>query len=56
MSDNHSRRVVVTGLGAMTGLGHSVDETWKNLLAGKSGVRRITLSILARMLCRSRLR
>ncbi len=43
MSDNHSRRVVVTGMGAITGLGHSVQETWKNLLAGKSAAHRITL-------------
>lgn len=32
------RRVVVTGMGAITPLGLSVDETWKNILAGKSGV------------------
>lgn len=32
------RRVVVTGLGAVTPLGLSVQETWENILAGKSGV------------------
>ena len=31
-------RVVVTGLGAITPLGNSVDEFWGNLLVGKSGV------------------
>ena len=31
------RRVVVTGLGLLTPLGHGVDVTWKNILAGKSG-------------------
>jgi len=36
-------RVVVTGLGALTPLGNSVDETWKNILAGKSGAAPITL-------------
>lgn len=37
------RRVVVTGLGAVTPLGNSVDETWKNVKAGKSGIEKITL-------------
>tara|TARA_R110002051_G_scaffold290773_1_gene354458 strand:- start:84070 stop:85335 length:1266 start_codon:yes stop_codon:yes gene_type:complete len=35
-------RVVVTGLGAITPLGNSVDEFWGNLLLGKSGVGLIT--------------
>ena len=37
-----SRRVVVTGLGAIHGLGHNVEEFWISLLAGRSGVGRIT--------------
>ena len=37
-----SRRVVVTGLGALTPLGNSVAEFWKNLVAGKSGCAPIT--------------
>ena len=36
------RRVVVTGLGATTPLGHDVASTWTALLAGKSGVRLLT--------------
>lgn len=36
------RRVVVTGLGLICGVGNTVDEVWSNLLAGKSGVARIT--------------
>ena len=36
------RRVVVTGLGAVTPVGLDVETTWRNLLAGVSGVRRIT--------------
>ncbi len=32
------RRVVVTGLGVVTSLGHDVKSTWRNILAGKSGV------------------
>jgi 3-oxoacyl-[acyl-carrier-protein] synthase II len=36
-----SRRVVVTGLGAITSLGHDVDSFWTALLAGRSGVDRV---------------
>lgn len=32
------RRIVVTGLGAITPLGNSVTTTWSNILAGKSGI------------------
>ena len=34
--------IVITGLGATTPLGGDLATTWSNLLAGKSGVRRIT--------------
>lgn len=37
-----SRRVVVTGMGIISPLGHSVAETWENITAGKSGVGLIT--------------
>jgi len=37
-----TRRVVVTGLGLICGVGNSTEEVWKALLAGKSGVTRIT--------------
>lgn len=37
------RRVVVTGLGAITPLGNTVDEFWSNVAAGRSGVGPITL-------------
>jgi 3-oxoacyl-[acyl-carrier-protein] synthase II len=36
------RRVVVTGLGAVTSLGNDVDTTWKHLIAGESGAGEIT--------------
>jgi len=36
------RRVVVTGLGAVTPLGNTVPEFWEKLVAGVSGVGRIT--------------
>jgi 3-oxoacyl-[acyl-carrier-protein] synthase II len=34
-------RVAVTGMGAICGLGNSLDEVWKNALAGKSGISTI---------------
>jgi len=37
------KRVVVTGLGAITPIGNTVDEFWSNLVAGKSGAAPITL-------------
>jgi 3-oxoacyl-[acyl-carrier-protein] synthase II len=36
------RRVVVTGVGAVTPLGNDVDTTWKNIIEGKSGVGPLT--------------
>jgi 3-oxoacyl-[acyl-carrier-protein] synthase II len=38
----NQRRVVVTGVGAITPLGNSVNDFWANLLAGKSGAAPIT--------------
>ena len=38
---NGTRRVVVTGMGAVSALGNDVDSTWAALLAGRSGVRGI---------------
>ena len=35
------RRVVVTGMGIISPLGNTVEETWKNILASKSGIARI---------------
>ncbi len=36
-----SRRVVVTGMGAITALGPDVPSTWSRLVAGEAGVRRV---------------
>ena len=36
------KRVVINGMGAITPLGNTVEEFWKNCIAGKSGVGLIT--------------
>lgn len=36
-------RVVITGIGVVSGLGQTIDSFWKNLLAGKSGISRVSL-------------
>ena len=36
------RRIVVTGLGMLTPVGNTVEESWKNIVAGKSGIATIT--------------
>ena len=38
----HLKRVVVTGIGALTPIGNNVAEYWGNLLKGKSGASHIT--------------
>jgi len=43
MANNHyDRRVVVTGLGVVTPLGHDLDTFWKNLVSGQCGIDRIS--------------
>ena len=37
------RRVVITGLGVVSSLGHNIDTFWQNLLAGQCGIDKITL-------------
>lgn len=38
----NQRRVVITGLGQISPVGNDVETAWQNLLAGKSGIDRIT--------------
>ena len=49
---NSHRRVVITGLGAITPLGNSPAEFWQSLLAGRSGIGPITHFDASRHECR----
>jgi 3-oxoacyl-[acyl-carrier-protein] synthase II len=51
-SANHSRRVVITGMGVITPVGCEVDSFWKALLEGRSGVGPITHFDASRLPCR----
>ena len=42
-AERGERRVVVTGIGAVTPLGNDARTTWECMKAGRSGIRRITL-------------
>ena len=46
------RRVVVTGLGCVSPVGNTVNESWSNLLAGKSGIDLITKFDASSFACR----
>ena len=46
-----NRRVVVTGIGLVSALGIGTNETWAGILAGQSGVTRITFDQLVQTLC-----
>ena len=45
------RRVVVTGLGCVSPVGNTVSEAWANLLAGRSGIDKITRFDASAMAC-----
>jgi 3-oxoacyl-[acyl-carrier-protein] synthase II len=46
------RRVVVTGLGLVTPLGSGIEETWRRLLAGESGIKRIEKFDVSDLTCK----
>jgi 3-oxoacyl-[acyl-carrier-protein] synthase II len=46
-----ARRVVVTGVGLICGVGNNAEEVWQALLAGKSGVERITAFDVSAFAC-----
>jgi 3-oxoacyl-(acyl-carrier-protein) synthase len=41
-TDMGRERVVITGMGVVTSIGRTLDEFWRNCLAGTSGIARIT--------------
>ncbi len=41
-TDRKERRIVITGMGAVSPLGNSVEESWKGALAGRSGIGPVT--------------
>ena len=45
------RRVVVTGLGIISPVGNTVPEAWQNVLAGKSGITRVSRFDPSRLAC-----
>jgi len=45
------RRVVVTGLGAVSPVGNTVQEAWDSVLAGRSGITRVTRFDASRLSC-----
>ena len=45
------RRVVVTGLGIISPVGNTVPEAWDSVLAGKSGITRVTRFDASRLSC-----
>jgi len=52
MTDMNRKRVVVTGLGAITPIGNTIAEYWEGLLAGRNGIGPITLFDASRHDCR----
>lgn len=52
---DHSRKVVITGTGAISSIGKTVEENWQNVLQGVSGVGPVTLfdvsNYLAQIAC-----
>lgn len=51
-SDSECKRVVVTGLGAVTPIGNTLPEYWEGLLSGRNGIGPITLFDPSRHDCR----
>lgn len=52
MTNFEGKRVVVTGLGAITPIGNTLTEYWSGLLSGRNGIAPITLFDASRHACR----
>jgi len=52
MANSQRKRVVVTGLGALTPIGNSVTEYWEGLISGRNGIGSITLFDASKHECR----
>lgn len=52
MTNWHKKRVVITGLGAITPIGNNLDEYWEGLLNGRNGIAPITLFDASRHACK----
>ena len=52
MTSTEKKRVVITGMGAITPIGNNLDAYWQGLLAGKSGIGPITLFDASKHKCR----
>jgi 3-oxoacyl-[acyl-carrier-protein] synthase II len=52
MTNSELKRVVVTGLGALTPIGNSVPDYWDGLMGGRNGIGPITLFDASRHACR----
>ena len=44
-----SKRIVVTGMGAITPLGCGVEQVWRRLLAGQSGIRSLPEELIGEL-------
>ena len=42
MGKDSKTRVVITGIGVVTSLGHTIDDYWNNLISGVSGIDNVT--------------
>ncbi len=49
MSTNSERRIVITGMGALTDIGHNAADTWDAMRNGRSGIKNVTDEAFAKL-------